>query len=202
MKPTKPLKNTKNSLRRKIKARKISNMEFVRLIKNLRAEACLVQARLHVHSQKQNWDRVREGMESIGHARGYYRLNSRIAIITVYGRAPRWKILYVMAHELRHAQHHHNGLYKDYYRKDIRRLYNWARSSAKTPMPNIKLPCLKTAFLAERDCDKFAKKWLIANGIVSEAYDHKPFYVGTRGFYSTMAYYLVQSVKEKCGIQS
>lgn len=56
-------------------------------------------------------------------------------------------VVYTLAHEIRHIQHVEFGLYRSYYKTD----------------GEYRPECFLTALAAERDCDRFAAKWLASH---------------------------------------
>lgn len=133
-----------------MKARKIYKKEFLKLSRELHKEFSKIGVKFNMHYRPLSFSAIQNG----AHPRydcvyGGYWHKEKKASVTARGKVTRWKILHVMAHELRHAQHDATGLFKDYYSKK----------------PKSK----QVAWRAERNCDAWALKWLRSRGIkVSE----------------------------------
>lgn len=69
-------------------------------------------------------------------------------------------ILLLLAHEVRHAIHQTHGLFADYYRPEHAFFDNLIQFKS-----GYKMPCLKTAYEAELDCDRWAQEWLTVRNI-------------------------------------
>lgn len=115
-------------------------------------------------------------------------VHKRISI-TIYGRPARRSIIHTFAHEIRHAIHANNGLFKDYYRQEpfiwVKGPVHMRNSTAST----IKAFNLKNAWLAERDCDRWGNKFLAHYGV-------KP--MKTKYYYWATAAYRINKVLESC----
>lgn len=93
----------------------------------------------------------------------------RKIVVSCYGRQARRNLLFVLAHEVRHALHVRDGIFADYYRpysEDAAAVAFAYSLNDKRGLPkNFKLPNLSVAIRAERDCDKWAAKFLRERGI-------------------------------------
>jgi hypothetical protein len=92
---------------------------------------------------------------------GHYNTEKRRIYVKVYGNQSRKLILATLAHEVRHAQHHHQGLWADYYDSRYHQpdyVEKVLRGEALPPDPSIGDP-------AENDCNKFATEWMAIRGI-------------------------------------
>lgn len=106
---------------------------------------------------------------------GYYAQNLKSATISIFGNPSRSEVLHTIAHEIRHAIHVKEGLFKDYYRpKDATEWLNYALGSTDE-RPRAKLQNLRTAWMAEIDCNKWADQFLIDRGLLplNEPYNYK-----------------------------
>lgn len=76
-------------------------------------------------------------------------------VITLHGKPRDIEVLHCLAHELRHAQHRKYGMFGNYY---------------KYTTPKTIFNHLEENLLAERECEKFASKWLEVHGVRSVRY--------------------------------
>lgn len=95
----------------------------------------------------------------VGVSGTYSSARNRINVI-VRGKSSYLAILATLAHEVRHAQHHHLGLFPEYYdpnleSKEYRQL---VRNGQVVP------PTLEIGQAAEDDCNLFAVNWLAEKG--------------------------------------
>jgi hypothetical protein len=171
--------------------RRVSKSEMRLYMKELRAKASSFGCKVKIRYRPIIWNRYGGLGPNFGEMRGVYAGNLKEIQVVVYGRPSRIKLLYYLAHEVRHAEHDFLGLFKDYYRKDIYKLVSFVWGKKKTYPKNVKKPCNKTAFLAEKDCDRSAEKFLLSKNIESLA--KKKNY----RFDETFAYHLNSRLKEK-----
>lgn len=136
----------------------ISKSKYLKLLNKIRNNAKELGVNITIYNRPIIWRRF--GIyPNFGEHRGYYINNKKRIIVTFYGRIGHGKKLFLLLHELRHAIHHNKGLYKDYYNPlwdDLEKLFE---------MENPPMPCKRTAFLAELDCNRFAYHWLKKEGI-------------------------------------
>ena len=78
--------------------------------------------------------------------------------VSMNGRPAHHLQLFILAHEVRHALHTKNGLYKDYYRPEL-------ETYTQPKIESYKLPCRLIAIRAERDCDRWAYNYLKEKGV-------------------------------------
>lgn len=69
-------------------------------------------------------------------------------------------ILATLAHEVRHAQHHHQGLFQEYYNP----LFEDKHYRQQIRLGLIAPPSLTVGQMAEDDCNLFARLWLAQEG--------------------------------------
>ncbi len=158
-------------------------------VKELRALAASYGCRIQIRYRPIIWNRYESGKPNFGEVRGFYSGNFKYISVVVYGRPAKRKILGVLAHEVRHAEHDFLGLFKDYYRKDLYLAYQACFNPSMVLPKSFKKPNNKIAFLAENDCNKWADKFLISKGI-KPLKDKYP-------FVDTFAYHINSRLKEK-----
>lgn len=131
----------------------IKRKTYLHLLKEIKNTAKLLNVELRIYHRPIKYNRNNEGKPNYGEMYGSYSQSRKKIICTFFGKIGYGKKLNLLLHELRHAIHDNEGLFKDYYNplweKDIKII----KSSRKKP-------CIKTAFLAEVDCNKFAYYWL------------------------------------------
>lgn len=142
---------------------RVSRKMFLQISRELHSTARALGYRMVVHWRPISWQAVRNGAHVIGHVSGWCNQHTKRLVITVRGNASRARVLFVMRHELRHAEHAVRGLYADYY-KDHRPLWDYAQGKLKK-RPRIKSPSNRIAFLAETDCQRVAMAFLVERGI-------------------------------------
>src|SRR5690606_31554816 len=91
---------------------------------------------------------------------GSFYMLDRSLVVRYYGKLKPAFILFVLAHELRHAQHVETGKYSDYYNPSHLHMLFYLDGHVKTPPRNYKLPSKRVAHRAELDCDLYAYKRL------------------------------------------
>lgn len=93
--------------------------------------------------------------------RGSYSIESKRINIEISGKCSYSLILAVLAHEVRHAQHHNLGLFPGFYDLAIRsKAY---RESIRQGL--VIPPSIDEGQAAEDDCNLFAINWLKRHGI-------------------------------------
>lgn len=101
--------------------------------------------------------------KNLGH--GIYHTKNKRIRIYIFGKKCRKQyqtILALLAHEVRHAQHHAEGLFEEYYSKKFdEHLEEYVHDFL---IGKETLPDLKVGQKAERDCDKFAIDFMKAIG--------------------------------------
>lgn len=91
---------------------------------------------------------------------GTYSASKKRINLVVRGNSSYLAILATLAHEIRHAQHHIKGLFKEYYNPDLEsKTYRLKIQSGE-----ITPPSLDIGQKAEDDCNLYAVKWLKKNG--------------------------------------
>lgn len=118
--------------------RRIYYREYRALMKELRGIAYDLECDIRIQYKKP----FHYGEFCPGVCGSFNIAKNRINII-IRGRPSRRDILYTLAHEVRHAMHLAQGYFPHYYKPISKRKLN-----------------LGVAVRAERDCDKWANKWL------------------------------------------
>jgi hypothetical protein len=185
-----------------VRHRKVSKKRFLALSRELHALARSVGADLKVHWRPVNWDAVRNGLQKpFGCVGGYYDMQDKRCVVTVYGRKSRWMVLHTMAHEVRHAIQHAEGLFAEHWRKeDVKRMWKWATSKRFTQPPNCARLDPRVGWLMERDADKWAAKWLTARGVDYDEQRLFHHYSGKSGYRQTMSWQLGREMDNKVGV--
>lgn len=151
-------------------------------MKELRDLASSYGCKLKVNYRPLIWNRYGNSRPNFGEVRGYYAGKTKDIVVTVYGRPARRQVLDCVAHEIRHAEHDTLGLFADYYHPNIYEALRFVQGHSNSLPVDFKPPSNRIAFLAETDCNRWAAKFLIRNGI-------KP--TGAKyNFRSTFAYYV------------
>jgi len=163
---------------------RISKEQFNSLMKEIKAMAREMGVKLTIYKRPINWNRYGCGFPNFGELRGYYSVEQRRIVVTFYGTVGRAKLLNVILHELRHAIHHREGLYADYY-DDL-----WDRLDDYIEEGHTRRPCKRTAYLAEMDCNRFAYYWLRKKGINIKKCFKYP-------YFSTRAYVFEQMLEQR-----
>ena len=80
--------------------------------------------------------------------------------INIVGSKPFHRMLFILAHEVRHAQHHFAGMYALYYsdtyiKESVESVDNWSSSNASVLYAKL-TPFILMGARAENDCNKYA----------------------------------------------
>ena len=160
--------------------------DYLRLMKLLRSEATKLGVKVKFYRRPINYP------NQYGMAGGYNGAEKFI-IITAYGNQSYSYVLGVFAHELRHAQHHSQGLYKSYYQTELYDIEKFADLVIKNKK---KLPSAKVAVSAENDCNLFAINFMKSHGFPLKKTSYKYFYE-PYPYRQTLAYYAKQAYEDK-----
>lgn len=95
---------------------------------------------------------------------GHYDYHNSEIEVCIGVRAPIKRILFILAHEVRHIIQHHNGLYKDYYRDEHGDCLNEFHAKDALPIGYIP-PNPAISIRAEYDCHNWAINFLRERGI-------------------------------------
>ena len=126
-----------------LRVRPIRKKEYRALLKEFRAEFAKVGCTLTVYKRPICWTAVQNGTHRRwGTTYGVFLEDHKRAIVTFRGKPAKWQILHTIAHELRHAQHSYEGIFKDYNENIL------------------------VAWRAERNCDTFGLTYLAQRGII------------------------------------
>jgi hypothetical protein len=166
--------------------KRLTKKRYLAISRRLHREAAALGYTMTVYRRPINWEAIRNGSHVVGHYSGYCDFKEKKLVITVYGKAGYARQLYIMHHELRHAQHVVGRLFKDYYRLSLYRLVDWIQGKVKRK-PRVRPPCTKTAYLAELDCDRFASKEMRKLGLRVKSPPYR--------FNTTFASYIVRELK-------
>lgn len=155
--------------------KRISKSKMRTLTKELRSLAAKYGCKIKLYRRPIIWNRYESGKPNFGEVRGNYAGKHKEIVVTAYGRPARRAILATIAHEVRHAEHDVKGLFAEYYQPHHQEALRFIRGHASSLPQGFKRPCNKTAFLAENDCNKWADKFLVRNGIepMNEKYDYR-----------------------------
>lgn len=98
--------------------------------------------------------------DSYGVSGTHSSLHRRIAI-KVVGKQSYLSILATLAHEVRHAEHRHKGMFSNYYQEKYEQpdFIKNLGSKAEDELPSIAI-----SLRAENDCNRFARRWLHHKG--------------------------------------
>lgn len=132
----------------------IKRKTYLALLKKIRKQCSDLGVVLKIHHRPLIWDRWGGAGPNFGELRGYYSITKKEIMAVFYGKVGYAKKLELLLHELRHAIHHKECLYKDYYQSDWENLKDFSK------IKKSQLPCRRNARLAEMDCNKFAYYWL------------------------------------------
>lgn len=120
---------------------------------------------------------------------GTYSSARRKINVTSRGNNSYLSILATLAHEVRHAQHHHLGLYAEYYNP----LFEDKNYRSQIKQGLIAPPSVQVGQEAEDDCNLFARTWLEAEGYpldsTKKTYES---YFNPYPVYNVLSYYLNQ----------
>lgn len=131
---------------------------YLKLLKEIKLEAKKINVDVVLYYRPIKYNRYGGSAPNFGECSGYYSQKDKKIRCTFFGKIGNGKKLNLILHELRHAIHDAKKLYKDYYNPLWEKPINHIKATNKKP-------CLKTAFLAEIDCNKFAYYWLRNKGI-------------------------------------
>ena len=146
-------------------SRRISKAEYRKLLKAERDVAKKYGFVIRVRYVPFSWSRVRNFGTRSGVKGAFYK-DKKVIRITIIGRPGRGKVLGVIYHEMRHMEHVVKGLFADYYSMSDSLVDSLCESYSLTNVPDdLKLSSLRTAHLAEMDCDRAASRRLAPIGI-------------------------------------
>ena len=91
---------------------------------------------------------------------GAYSARTKRISITMSGNVSYSLILMVLAHEVRHAEHHRDNLFSQYYNP----LFENKDYREKMKSGEIDTPCISIGLAAENDCNVYAVKWMKDHG--------------------------------------
>lgn len=144
---------------------RINNSQYRKYLKEVKSFADLLGVTVVIHRRAIIWSRYGSQGPNFSEVRGYHDMYKKKIVVTLHGRPARRKVLHVLAHELRHALHVKEGLYKNYYNPKVGRCIDLLLKGVKIDAKMIVRPSNLVALMAERDCDKFADKWLADRNI-------------------------------------
>lgn len=137
----------------------VNKKRYNQLLKDLRQIAGFCGFTIQLRKREVIYKRYETNIPNFGEIYGYCDSVKRKLTIVYFGKTGRAKILWVMAHEVRHAIHVNTGIYKDYY--DLRHREARYKLDSDGVLPiGYKPPDLSVAVRAERDCDQWAFKYL------------------------------------------
>jgi hypothetical protein len=138
--------------------RPVRRREWLAILRQARSRAASMGYTLTLHRRPPRWEQYP------GHAYGvrgcHYQL-ARKLVVTSYGHPSRGEVLFAVFHELRHAEHVTRGLFRDYYDPAHQELFQ----EGFTVPDGYRPPDLRTAWLAEQDCNRSADAQLAALNI-------------------------------------
>lgn len=153
--------------------KRIGLAEMRKIMRELREIAQSAGFVINVHYRPVNWNWCGSGSPAFGTS-GQCISKEKKLIVTSRGRSARRDLLFVMAHEVRHALHIKEGLFADYYRdQDFEKFHEYVRGRAERP--NAPLPDRDIAWAAEKDCDAWALEFLRSRGIEGRLRHEYPF---------------------------
>lgn len=142
----------------------VNKKRYNQLLKELREIAGFCGFTIQLRKREVIYKRHGENRPNFGEMYGYCDSVKRKLTVVYFGKVGRAKILWVMAHEVRHAIHVNMNMFKDYY--DLRHREASTTLDKDGVLPDgYKPPDLAVAVRAERDCDRWAFKWLKDNEI-------------------------------------
>ena len=137
---------------------RIKRAIYLKLLKKIKNIAEEINVPIKIYYRPIIWRRY--GIfPNFGEHRGYYCIEDKKIVVTFYGNISYGRRLFLLLHELRHAIHHHEGLFEEFYDP------KWLDLDSLLEMENPPLPCKRTGFLTELDCNRFAYYWLKREGI-------------------------------------
>lgn len=145
--------------------KRISKKLFRALVKEIRQVAESMGTKINLYYRPIIWNRHGSDGPNFGEVRGFHECETRKIVVTCHGKASRRQLLHVLAHELRHAIHYRDGLYKDYYDPEYYAMVALLKAGLELPPQCIQRPSNKIAHLAEMDCNRFAIKWVKERGL-------------------------------------
>lgn len=161
----------------------VKRKKYLSLLKQIKSICAENEVELKISHRPIIWDRYGGAGPNFGEQRGVYSVSNKSITAVFYGKIGYARKLELLLHELRHAIHHNEGLYKDYYNE------KWEDLEALLKEENPALPCRKIGLLAEMDCNRFAYYWLKKQGInIPKSFKYKG---------ETMADYLHNEFKRR-----
>lgn len=167
------------------KIERVSKSKYLKLEKEIRAEAKKLGYKIVIRKRPIIWNRFGSGQPNFGEASGFCDFENQVIQITHYGNISNGLKLFLLAHELRHAIQYSENLFQKCYW-----IYKNFDKLEKNYHYYKKYICKRTSFLAELDCNKFAKKWLIDHNIKVKGFVKYP-------PESTLAYRTIQHFEAK-----
>lgn len=146
----------------KVRSRKISLVEFRRLVSAERRVAKSYGFDVKLRYKPFSWNRVKQhGVHT--NVSGSFDQELRCIVLIITGRPSRTWIMAVLYHEMRHLEHYTDVMFKDYYRLSPAEIHAVQRDDVVPK--GFMAPCMRTALLAERDCDRISHKRLRGLGL-------------------------------------
>lgn len=125
-------------------------------------------ARIYTHNALGKDSGYTRNFSHLGPSGNFDELNKRI-IVRKYRNTFMIGVLFVLAHEIGHLLHHIEGkyprYYSEYWRKEIGTFYKTHQIPEK-----LDVSCFLQGIRAERDCDKWARKFLKDRGFTWNAF--------------------------------
>jgi hypothetical protein len=140
---------------------KAPKSEYRRYSRELHARARALGFKMIVQRRKVSAEEVQNGGDR--GVSGSFCEDKKKLTITMNGKNSRGRILFVMAHELRHAEHATSGMFPEYYNPTFHKWWDWAMYR-RFWRPFGKIPSLEVAHAAELDCDRFAQEYVRSRG--------------------------------------
>jgi hypothetical protein len=137
----------------------VNKKKYGQLLKDLRQIAGYCGFTVQIRKREVIYKRHGEERPNFGEMYGYCDPVKRKLTVVYFGNTGRAKILWVLAHEVRHAIHVSTNMFKDYYDIRHREAINTLNKTGLLP-EGYRPPDLGIAVRAERDCDNWAFKFL------------------------------------------
>jgi hypothetical protein len=153
----------------KVRSRRLNLAEFRRLIAIERKIAKSHGFGIKIQYRPFSWGKVRD-YGTHANVSGLFDEKAKIVKVTNTGRPSRTWVMAVLYHEMRHLEHYIKGMFLDYYRLTPDAIQSILDDDIVPE--GFKAPCIRTALLAERDCDRDSSRKLRALGL---RYTFKPY---------------------------
>jgi len=143
------------------KSKRIAADKYATLVKEIRRQAKEYGYKINIRlfKAKRNTKYRRDMGLNNTYVYGLFFDKKKTIQVQAYGNISRIKILAVLYHELRHAEHVAKRLYREYYEINDDIINEMLKSYSLYNIPeNFKIPSLKLGYLAEVDCDKSSRK--------------------------------------------